>query len=59
MYLQPLYLPRGQALSKVGTMGIDVFHMSYSRNSLKGDHIGDNIGDYYRVYQGGYQEARL
>ena len=28
---------------------IDV-HVYYSLNSLKGDYIGDNIGDYYRDY---------
>ena len=26
--------------------------MSYSLNSLKGDYIGGNIGDYYRGYSG-------
>ena len=25
-------------------------HMSHSLNSLKGDDIGDYIGDYYKVY---------
>ena len=29
-------------------------HVSYSLNSFKGGYIGDNIGDYYRGYQGGY-----
>ena len=29
-------------------------HMSYSLNSLKGGYMGDNIGDYYRGYEGGY-----
>ena len=28
-------------------------HVSYSLNSLKGGHIGDHMGDYYRGYQGG------
>ena len=27
-------------------------YMSYSLNSLKGGHIGEYIGDYYRVTQG-------
>ena len=26
-------------------------------NSLKGRYIGDDIGDYYRGYKGGYQEV--
>ena len=26
--------------------------MSYSLNSLKGDYIGDSIGNYYRAYKG-------
>ena len=27
-------------------------HLSCSLNSLKGDYIGGNIGDYYRVIKG-------
>ena len=30
------------------------FHMSYSVNSLMGGYIGDNIGEYYRAYEGRY-----
>ena len=33
--------------------------MSHSLNSLKGGYIGDDIEDYYRGYEGGYQEFRL
>ena len=29
-------------------------YMSYSLNSLKGGSIGDDIGDDYREYSGGY-----
>ena len=29
-----------------------------SLNSLKGAYIGECIGDYYKGYQGGYQEFR-
>ena len=28
--------------------------LRYSLNSVKGGHIGDYIGDYYRCYEGGY-----
>ena len=35
-------------------MSVGWGYMSYSLNSLKRGHIGDNIGDYYRGYLGGY-----
>ena len=33
--------------------------MRYSLNASKGDYIGDDIGDCYRGYLGGYWEFRL
>ena len=34
-----------------GSIGVRIQdYMSYSLNSLKGDYIGGNIGDYYRGY---------
>ena len=33
-----------------GTQSVCYSHMSHSLNSLKGGHIGDYIGDYYRGY---------
>ena len=31
-------------------VALDSFDLSYSLNSLKGDYIGGNMGDYYRGY---------
>ena len=33
-----------------GGLGVTLGYMSYSVNSLKGDYIGGNIGDYHRGY---------
>ena len=33
--------------------------MSYGLNSIKGGYIGDPMGDYFKVDQGGYEEERL
>ena len=34
-------------------------YMSYSLSSFNRDYIEDNLGDYYRGYEVGYQEFRL
>ena len=43
-------LGRPDGPSAHGLCPRDLFHVSYSLNSLKGCYIGDYTGDYYRGY---------
>ena len=43
----------GEKLGALGPTQGGPQHVGHCLNSLKGCHIGDYIGDYYKVYQGG------